>query len=277
MHFKLGTPLLNDTKKSVKALKAHILNESQSPQPVYFTINVKRPLAKLKDYTPRVIPITNALDKLENKSVLLVTKDPSTPYRNLLTEKDSPTEDVFNQIFTLTKLKRMALNHRKISNLFKEFDVVVADHRVHKFLPEILGVQFYQRNKKLPFVIQMAPPDPNAKLVKTSKSHKLKDERCEPKYVKGQMNSIAKNTFCIIPANGTFMSIKIGYSDWNTDKLITNINDVLVYLLEKRYPSGGFLTKSMIESIHIKTSESISLPIYKYVEEPESESDTDLD
>ncbi|EGV62108.1 hypothetical protein PSN45_000817 [Yamadazyma tenuis] len=271
--FKLGRDSLEETKKSLRALKRH----SKAAEPVYFTINTTKPLVRAKDYTPRVIPLTNPLDKLGNKSVLLITKDPSTPYRHPLTEKDSPTEDVFNQIYTVTKLRRMTSNQKKAIGVFKEFDIIVADHRVHKLLPDILGAQFYVKNKKIPFVVQMAPADPNAKLVKTSKSHKLKDERCEPKYVKGQMNSIAKNTYCIIPANGTFMSIKVGFTNWPTDKLVANINDILVYFMEKKYPSGGLITnKSMIESIHIKTSDSISLPVYRSTPQDSDPSSSDF-
>lgn len=271
--FKLGQASLADTKKSVKALKTHIkVEKAGAREAIFLTINTTTALIRQKDYTPRVIPLTHKLDKLENKSVLLVTKDPSTPYRHALTEKNSPTEDVFNQIYTLTKLKKMTSNDKKLITLFKEFDIIVADHRVHKFLPEILGANFYVKNKKIPFVVQMAPPDPNAKLVKVKKSHKLKDERCEPKYIKGQMNSIAKNTYCILPANGTFMSIKVGYTDWTTDKIVENVNDVLKFFMESKYPSGGLIkNKKMIESINIKTSDSISLPIFKAKHEQQDE------
>lgn len=268
--FKLGKNALSDTKKSVKALKAHISKTSGTNEAVFLTINTTVPLVRAKDYTPRIIPLTHSLDKLENKSVLLVTKDPSTPYRGPLTDKDSPTEDVFNQVYTLTKLKRMAGNPKRLKGIFKEFDIIVADHRLHKFLPDVLGAQFYSKNKKVPFVIQMAPADANAKLTKTSKSHKLKDERCDPKYVRGQMKSIAKNTYFIPPANGTFMAIKVGYTDWPTENVVANIDDVLKFLMEKKYPSGGLIkNKKMVESVYIKTSDSISMPIFK--QEPEED------
>lgn len=86
------------------------------------------------------------------------------------------------------------------------------------------------------------------------------------------MNSIAKNTYCILPANGTFMSIKVGYTDWTTDKIVENVNDVLKFFMESKYPSGGLIkNKKMIESINIKTSDSISLPIFKAKHEQQDE------
>lgn len=275
MEFKLGSDSLKSTKKSLKSLKSHIQSTSGVNEPVYLTINTINPLIKSKEYTPRVIPLTNKLDKLENKLILLITKDPSTPYRNILTEKDSPTEDVFNEIYTLSRLRKMSSKQKNLIKIFKEFDLIVADFRVSKFLPTVLGETFYVKNKKIPFLIQMAKPDPNAKLTKTAKSHKLKDERCDAKYVKGQMNSIARNTHVIIPAGGNSLSMKIGFIDWNTEKLIENINDVLKFFMEK-HPHGGLIKSTkMIKNIQVKTSESVSLPVFEYVEEELSDSDSD--
>lgn len=282
MSFILGSDAEKNSKKSVKSLLSHIRNEKgpELKEVVYLIINTKIQLTKSKDYTPRIIPITNKLDKLEDKSVLLVTKDPSTPYRQALNEKNSPTEDVFNQIFTLTKLKGIARDPKKVLKLFKDYDLVVADNRVHKFLPGILGAQFYVKNKKIPFMVQMAKPDVNAQLTKGKKNpSKLKDDRCEPVYVKLQMKSIVKNTSFLPPVNGNCMSIRVGYTNWKPEEIVTNVNDVLKYLIESKYqPVGGLLkTVKNIQSIHVKTSESISLPIWKAKTEGQEEEDDDSD
>lgn len=276
--FLLGADAKKNTSQSAKALFAHIRKEKgpEHREPVYLIINSKIQLAKTKDYTPRIIPITHKLDRLEEKSVLLVTKDPSTPYRQPLNEKNSPTEDVFNQIYTLTKLRGIAREPRKLLKLFKEFDVIVADNRVHKFLPGVLGAQFYVKNKKIPFMVQMAKPDVNAQLVRGPKSTKLKDDRCEPAYVRAQMKSIVRNASFIPPANGNCMSIKVGYTDLKVEELVQNVNDVVRYLVEtKNQPVGGILrSKKNIQSIHLKTSESVSMPVWKEaVEEVEDEED----
>lgn len=277
--FILGKEAFAEGKKSAKALSSHITKEkgAEHLEPIFLIINTKIYLTKVKDYTPRIIPLSKGLDKLENKSILLVTKDPSLPYRDALTKKDSPTEDVFNQIYTLTKLRHISKDPRKLTNLFKEFDIIVADNRVHKFLPDILGARFYVKNKKIPYMVQMAKPDKDAKLVKGKKSAKLKDDRCEPDYVRYQMKSIVRNTSYIPSATGTCISIKIGYSNWKPEEIMTNANDVLKYLIEPKFqPVGGLLrtTKNLV-SIHIKTSESISLPVLQKEVEKENEEDDD--
>jgi ribosome biogenesis protein UTP30 len=279
--FILGQSALADGTKSAKSLASHIGKENGPThhEAVYLIINTKIYLTKIKDYTPRIIPLSKGLDKLENKSVLLVTKDPSLPYRDALTKKDSPTEDVFNQIYTLTKLKHISKDPKKLTKLFKEFDIIVADNRVHKFLPDILGARFYVKNKKIPFMVQMAKPDKDARLSKGKKSTKLKDDRCEPEYVRYQMKSIVRNASYVPSATGTCISVKIGYSDWKPEELLTNANDVIKYLVEPKFlPVGGLLrTPKNLVSVHIKTSESISLPIFKQKEDIKEEDDDDSD
>lgn len=264
--FLLGNKAYEDGRKAVKSLLVHSVAEKGpgNNEPVYLIINTSSPLLRQKDYTPRIIPVTNSMGKYGEKSILLVTKDPSTPYRKALSEKGSPTEDIFNQIYSLTKLRTLAKDPRKLKKMSKEFDVIVSDVRVFKFLPEVLGEIFYRKNKKLPFMIQMAMPDPNAHLVKSKKSSKLKDERCDPRYIKSQIKSIVKNTYFIPSANGTCLSIKVGFSNWPTNHILQNIDDVLRYLVLPKYaPVGGVLRKiENIKSLHVKTSESASLPIY---------------
>lgn len=271
MSLRLGDNSLQSTRKSIKSLKTHFEPQEHHNEAIYLIINTVQPFVKVKEYTPKVITLTHKLDKLDNKLVLLITKDPSTPYRAELTRKGSPTEDVFNEIMTVTKLRKIAGNHNKLTKLFKEFDIIVADFRVRKFLPLILGPQFYVKNRKVPFLIQMAKPDINATLVKTAKSPKLKDERCDAKFVKGQLNSIARNTFVILP-KGTSMAIKIGYLHWSDQQLIENIDNVIGFIIP-----AIVRTPKLLHNVQIKTSESISLPVYEQQPLSESDSDNELD
>ena len=61
--------------------------------------------------------------------------------------------------------------------------------------------------------------------------------------------------------------IKIGYINWSIDKLLININDIIDYLINKEYFStiggGEGIIKDLnnLGNIHVKTNQSISLPI----------------
>lgn len=280
--FILGDDSYKTGKKSLRTLKSYInLENGGDVQPIFVVINSKIVVNKSKSYTPRIIPLTKKLEKITNKSILLITKDPSSDYREVLTKKDAPTEDTFNQIYSLKRLKVIAKDPKKLYKSFKEFDIVIADLRVHKFLPNILGGAFYIKNKKLPYMIQMAMPEPNAKLTVSKKSTKLKDNRCDSKYVYSQVKSIVGNTSFIPPANGNCISVKVGYTNWTEQELLHNINDVLSYLVQEKFQPVGGLLKDIgnIGSVYVKTGESISLPLYKVEKEDAEvdENDSDFD
>lgn len=269
--FTLGDLAEKEARRSLSGLIARISKEKgQHHDAIFVVINSKITLLRTKDYTPRIIPIPHALDKLDNKSILLITKDPSTPYRVPLTEENSPCEDVFNQIYSLKKVKQIARDPKKLYKLYKEFDLVVADDRIHKQLPDILKAQFYEKNKKVPYMIQLAKPTPQLK-----QKGVRPEEKCEPKYVKAQMKSIVKNTSFIAPANGTCLSIKIGFSDWEVTKLVENMNLIIDYLTNEKFqPVGGVLRNvNNISNVHVKTGESISLPVMAAQTEEESDQD----
>lgn len=261
--FCLGPDAHKATRMAVRALVAHSQEQGKA-EPIYLILNSAKPMVRKKDYTPRVIPVTNRIGKLLDKSVLLITKDPSTLYRAALTEKDCPTDDVFNHIYSLTKVKSLAKDPKRLARAFKEFDIVVADNRIHKFLPNILGPQFYVKNKKVPFMVQMARPSPESQaLLKRTPTTKLKYERCEPRYVAAQMKAIARNTYFIPPANGTCVSIVVGNTAMDSAEVVANVNDVVSYLVDpKNLPVGGLLGATQnIVSAHLKTSESVSMEV----------------
>lgn len=264
--FLLGDEAQLQTQKSLRALKQHLKKTiSTESSPVYLTINVKTKLSSQKDYKPRVVPLTHKLDKITNKSITLITKDPSHIFRDALTIKDAPTEDSFNQIISLKKLKSFSHSLKNLLKLYKENDIIVADHRIHKFLPDLLGSTFYLKKKKIPYMIQMARPSLNGAQqgLRRSKENKLKDDRCDPKYVYAQLRSIVGNTSYLPTLNaGDVISLKVGYTNWDIDKLVTNINDVINYLVDEKYrPVGGILNLEHLGNIHVRSDNSISLPV----------------
>lgn len=243
--------------KGIKSLKKKFPGDT----PIFVVFNLVRPLLHSKDYTPRIIPVPHAIAKLEERSILLITKDPSTPYAHL-NDRGQPTEDVFNAIYSFKRLRSEAKRHSNLVKLFKEYDIVVADFRIHKFLPLVLGEVFYVKNKKIPFKIQMARPLPTAKLEK-DKTNKFKDLRCEPKYVRHQIKLIAENTYFIPPAQGNCMVVKAGHSNMPAEHIVANIRVIIDYLTNPKFrPVGGLADAGCIESIFVKTSDSVSIPVF---------------
>lgn len=266
MAFLLGDNSREEAKRSIKSLIAHTSQSGDEARVLlYLVINTKTPVVRRTDQIPRIIPLTNKLHKIDEKAIALITRDSS--YRALLTVKDSPTDDLFHNIIPYTKVKLIGHNNKARLRLFRENDLIIADDKIHKHLPDILGPQFYARNKKVPFKILMSKP---------SLEKKPKGENTLPfdaKFVRAQVKSIVGNTSFIPPA-GTCIHIAVGYSDWKVSDLLANINDVVSYLIEEKYrPFGGLLSKNNLHSVLIKTSESVAMPVMNHVEEGDDESE----
>ncbi|CAN3476160.1 ribosome biogenesis protein Utp30p [Diutina catenulata] len=263
------SPITANGPKSLKALKKQFKN---APETVYLNVTCEKPLAQKKDLTPRIIPLPHRIGKLEEKSILLVTMDPSTPY-TFLANDDQPTTDVFNAIWALRRLRREAGDPKKRTKMYKEYDIVVADYRIQPQLPGILGSRF---SKKVPFKVQMARPTAAIQLDSRGRKVDKPDERCEPKYVKHQVKMIAENSFFIPPAGGTCLSIRIGDLSMPSAHLVANAEAVVAYITEKEFrPVGGCVRPERIVSMDVKTAESMSLPVYKRAKE-ESDSEDEL-
>lgn len=275
--FVLGEDSRKDATKSLKSLLKHTTS-TQDKQSIYVIINIKIPILRQKDYTPRIIPLTHKLDKITSKSILLITKDPSTPYRKTLTESKL-TEGIFTNILSFTKLKSLMKNPKNSTKLFKENDIIVCDWRVYKFMPQVLGNKFYIKNKKVPYKIQFAPQDPTI-----PKKERSKDVRCDEKYVYAQLKSIIGNTSYIPTDNGDCVCVKIGYNQMEVLELMENLNCVIDYFVDedKFGPIGGGVLRGVenLGNVFVKTSDSISLPVFirsKEEKEEVDENDSDFD
>lgn len=271
MSFLLGDEAREQAKRSIKGLVRHLQSSHDEPshhEPIFLVLNTKTTLVKEKDHTPRIIPLTHKLRKIDEKTILFIVRDLS--YREELTRKDLPTEDVFHRIIPYQKIKLIGHSSKKSVQLYKENDIVVADNKIYSKLPDILGAQFYGKNKKVPFKVQMVKPG------HTSMSRLP----CDPKYIRAQIRAILANTSFIPPANGNCINVVVGYLDWKVSEILTNINDVIIYLTDQKYrPVGGLLQK--VENLHsvlIKTNNSVAMPVMRKQEEKAEESDmSDLD
>lgn len=267
MSFLLGHDAREEAKKSIRALAAHSQSAGAEPERLFLVLNTKIHLVKTNDHTPRIIPVTHKLHAVDSKSIALITRDLS--YRAHLTKAGAPTEDLFHQIIPFSKVKLMGHSSKALLRLYKENDLVLADTRIHARLPDILGLQFYGKNKKVPFKVQMARQVPG----------QPKNDACDPKYVRAQVKAIVGNTLFIPPAGGTCIHIVVGYTDWKVSAVLANINDVILYLVDDKYqPVGGLLHK--VENLHsvlLKTSDSVALPVMKKAEEHAESDNSDYD
>ncbi|SCV01818.1 LAMI_0G13938g1_1 [Lachancea mirantina] len=226
-----------------------------SDKAIHVVINTEKSIGIKNDFIPRIIPLSSCkMYKPRDLRILLITKDPAGPFRTALAENES-TSDLFKMVISVRNLKSK-YRWARLIKLFKEFDMVVADHRVQHLLPRILGRAFYHSNKKLPFAVQMS------KEVKDKHTRSL--ETCDAAFVRAQLKSICKNAF-YVPNKDNCMSIKIGEIGVHTSEEMTqNIQDIVQFLSDKSKRSmGGGILRSGIAALFVKTNNSVSLPLYR--------------
>lgn len=251
--------------RALESLLSHCETDPNLKQDknVHMVLYMGKKMGIQKDYIPRIIPLKSCkLNKPKDLRILLITKDPSNTYRAALTA-DSATSDLFKEIISIKNLKRR-FRGTKLNHIYKEFDLIVADFRVHHLLEDVLGSRFYHGNKRLPFVIRFSRKVP-------VKGRKMPDE-CDPSYVRAQLRSICKNT-SYVPNNDNCLSVKIGIvGKTSVAEMIENAHDVMEFLTDRsKRPQGGVI-KGGITSVFVKTSNSPSLSIYEKAPETTAES-----
>ncbi|XP_033744108.1 ribosomal L1 domain-containing protein 1-like isoform X2 [Pecten maximus] len=118
-------------------------------------------------------------------------------------------------------------------NLSNMFDLFVADERVIRLLPSLLGKNFYGK-KKHPIQVNM-------------KATNLKSE----------IEKVVYDSRCIITGHGASSSATIGHSDMSAEQLAENVMKALESI-SVALPGGP----ANIQSVYVRTEKSLALPLY---------------
>jgi len=136
------------------------------------------------------------------------------------------------QVISLRELKVEYKQYEAKNQLVGRFDKFLADDRIIRLLPPILGKAFYKR-KKLPVQVNLRSKSLSAELTR------------------------AVNTVTLPLTNhGSCSSVKVGKTTLSKSQMADNIK-ALVEVIEKKYPGGW----KNIRSIHLQGA-SLSLPLY---------------
>lgn len=141
--------------KAVKALKKH--NESQKKGPIEDepNFNLTFTLTKVPlnpSPKPLLIELAKPMHSAENNSrICLIVKDPEQETKDILANLDVPT---IADVIGVDRLKREYKQYKDKRTLLADFDGFLADLRVYKMLPEILGKNFYTK-KQYPAPIKL--------------------------------------------------------------------------------------------------------------------------
>jgi len=105
-------------------------------------------------------------------------------------------------------------------------------------LPTTLGATFYRKSSKIPIPVSLTRSDSTTNL-------------------KNQISKALSSTYLhLSPAAST--SIKVALSSFSPEQVVENVEKVVKDIVEKKIPGGW----KNLKSLHIKSPNSASLPIY---------------
>ncbi|KAL2153713.1 hypothetical protein VTH82DRAFT_4868 [Thermothelomyces myriococcoides] len=273
------------TLKACKALVSHIKKTAAAPRsdgkqnlladeestigetPIWLTLTTKKHIHDSHRLQPGKIILPNPLNTGEELSVCLITADPQRWYKNAVA--DEFPEDLrakIGRVIDISHLRAKFKAYEAQRKLFSEHDVFLADDRIINRLPKALGKSFYKTTTKrpIPVVLMAQRPKVDGKRVPAAKGKKQKRDPAEnvnarpvPEIVAEVRRAIGAALVHLSPSTNT--AVKVGYANWEPEKLAANINTVVRELVERFVPQKW----QNVRNFYIKGPETAALPIYQ--------------
>lgn len=261
-----------DQKPAIKALfksaKAELTEDPSSRIPVHVNVtttpntNVRLPGQRGMNNisVPYVIPLPHKVHKsISQAKILLIVPHPTAKYAELFQADDASTKDTFADIISVKKF-RPKLRKDPI-NVGKDFDLIVADSRIHEEV-----VECYDRLSKKISLRHMPKPHP-IRFIQPGKEDDARDANMyvDPDYVKAQVRGILRSTSVTLPRTmaceqgAVNLTALVGYLPDNTAK------EIEANVLRATHNIVDNLVESprTIKAVHIKSPKTIGLPVWR--------------
>ncbi|KAF8333561.1 ribosomal protein L1p/L10e family-domain-containing protein [Cantharellus anzutake] len=226
-------------KKAVKALSSYTLKLRAEDEKrlvlgakddfVYLVIATKPMPSEATSIRPIRIPITYPIVDPRNHPVCLLTKDPQREYKALLTNKQI---GFISKVVGIEKLRGKFKAFESRRELVQSHALFLADDRIIHRLPQLWG-RYLFKAKTQPLPVNL-------------RSSNLKAE-LEQAICSAYMHRI----------QGPCMNVKIATATFTDNQIIENIAIAIPAIVSKI--EGGW---DNVQSLHIKTSQSVSLPVW---------------
>ncbi|KAG5520055.1 hypothetical protein PMAC_001131 [Pneumocystis sp. 'macacae'] len=225
-------------KKKEKKQKQDLLTLDKSDLryslSVWVILTTKTFIVDRKKLKPSKIILKHPIISPDSECCLIV-KDPQRFYKDLVAS--AKLDARVTKVIGVSKLRKKFKSYEQRRVLRDSYDLFLADDRVVPLLPKLLGKTFYEK-KRQPIPIDLA--------TKSTSEHLFKE--VEKAY----------NSTYLHLSPGTCTSVKCGSICQTPEQIAENIQIITTTLAEKFVKSKW----KGIKGFHIKTCESIALPIW---------------
>jgi ribosome biogenesis protein UTP30 len=172
-------------------------------------------------------------DEIEEPEICLIVKDSAKPWCQEMIENFPDHMSCVKKVLTLTSLRQKYTSYEQKRELLHKFNMFMADDRILPMLSKALGKAFIQ-TKRLPVPINFA----------------------RQKVLPFAIQKALSATYMTVNT-GTCITIRAGHTGMNVRNLVENISAIAAGAIPK-IPRKW----ANVQSIGIKTADSISLPVY---------------
>lgn len=205
--------------------------------PLWLQLNTKKYMTDTRKLKPLRIAIPHALLNPTTTTVCLIVKDPQRHFKDLVAS--AGLSNVVTKVIGVGKLQKKYKAFENRRQLLDSHDVFLADDRIITMLPATLGKPFYRQTSKIPLPVTLAAGNDS------------------PAYLKTQVEKVLKSTYAHLSPSAT-TAVRIALSSMTPEQVVENIVRVVDDLTSKKVPGGW----KNVKSLHIKSPNSASLPIY---------------
>ncbi|XP_077210317.1 uncharacterized protein LOC143845791 [Tasmannia lanceolata] len=231
MIFRAVDSLLRWINSKSKTPKTHLLKHDEL---LYLVLTLKKIPAKTRQ-NPYQIPLPHPLHSFNGSdSICLIINDCSSlSYKNKITSESIP----ISKILKLSKLRSDYKPFEAKRKLCESHDLFFADERIIHLLPKLLGKEFFKK-KKIPIPVDLTQ-----------------------KNWKEQIRKGCESTLLYL-RTGTCSIVKIGRVSQGRDEIVENVMaavEGISSIVPKKWAN--------VWSFHLKSLESLALPVYQAVPE----------
>ncbi|POS88147.1 hypothetical protein EPUL_001345 [Erysiphe pulchra] len=249
------------TESKLKDRKLKLLDENPyESQPIWLQLTTKSHISAEKRLKPIKVSLPYPLNTDPTTTICLFTADPQRATKDLIASPAFPAalSARITRVIGLSKLKSKWSQYEAQRKLFREHDIFIADDRIIKALPAILGKTFYKSTAKrpIPVEIQHSVPKLGGKRLKKVKGD-LPRPLTDAKSLSVKIEEAIESAVIYLSAS-TNVAVRIGYASWNPENVQQNAEALTKFLIER------VVSKKWkgVKSIHIKGAETTSLPIW---------------
>ncbi|GAA5871554.1 hypothetical protein JCM3774_006294 [Rhodotorula dairenensis] len=207
-------------------------NAEGADEKVFLVVGLKQ-APKREAHKPLRIAVPHPVMNPKESPVTLFVKDPQRTYKDLLEELKI---GFVSRVVGLDKLRTKHKTFEAKRQLLREADLFLVDDRVMVEVGKSIG-KMWRDAKKQPIPVALQRKD-----------------------LKAELERAVASTYMNV-TTGTSLSIKLGTTALHSaEQLLENLDAVLPHIAT-RIPNAP-ASFSNVQSLHLKTSTSVSLPIY---------------